>query len=118
MDQQRRLLNDPEYRKALRGQQRSMIEFAFRTILLEVRRKKDSMDFEDVGRESFWRYEGGWEVAQTPGGVRVSYHLIAQPDFVAPSMLMSRALKRGARELLGQVRAEMVRRSDPGRTRP
>ena len=88
------------------------------TILLEVHREPASLRFEDIGRESFWRYEGGWEAEETARGVRVSYHLIAQPDFVAPSMLMSRAMKRGARDMLGQVRSEMVRRSVPGRTRP
>lgn len=80
-------------------------------ILLEVRREPGSLRFEDIGRESFWRYEGGWDAEEAPDGVRVSYHLIAQPDFVAPSLLMSRAMKRGARELLEQVRAEIVRRS-------
>ncbi len=81
-------------------------------ILLEVRREPQSLRFEDVGRESFWRYEGEWRTEATPDGVRVTYRLIAQPDFVAPSMVMTRAMKRGARELLDQVRAEIVRRSN------
>ncbi len=81
------------------------------TILLEVRRTDAGLRFEDVGRESFWRYEGGWATEPAAGGVRVSYHLIAQPDFTAPSMIMSRVMKRGARELLDEVRAEIVRRS-------
>lgn len=82
------------------------------TILLVVRREEQSLSFEDVGRESFWRYEGGWRTEQTPTGVRVDYRLVAQPDFVAPSMIMSRAMKRGARELLDQVRVEIERRRD------
>lgn len=81
------------------------------TILLEVRREAQSLSFEDVGRESFWRFEGGWSVEETAHGVSVTYRLIAQPDFIAPSMAMSRAMKRGARELLKQVRDEIVRRS-------
>ena len=82
------------------------------TILLEVRRGPQSLRFEDVGRESFWRYEGGWRTEETADGMKVTYHLIAQPDFVAPSMVMSRAMKRGARDLLNEVRAEIVRRSN------
>jgi len=80
------------------------------TILLEVRREDSSLSFEDVGRESFWRYEGEWRTEPTQEGAHVTYRLIAQPDFIAPSMLMSRALKRGASELLAQVRAEILRR--------
>ena len=82
------------------------------TILLEIRREPQSLRFEDVGRESFWRYEGEWRTENVPNGARVSYRLIAQPDFMAPSMVMSRAMKHGARELLDQVRAEIVRRSN------
>lgn len=82
------------------------------TILLVVRREADDLAFEDVGRESFWRYEGGWSTAETPAGTRVNYRLVAQPDFVAPSMIMSRAMKRGARDLLDQVRVEIERRRD------
>jgi hypothetical protein len=81
------------------------------TILLEVKRGPQTLEFEDVGRESFWRYEGGWTTEATETGMKVSYHLIAQPDFLAPSMVMSRVMKRGARDLLDQVRAEIVRRS-------
>jgi carbon monoxide dehydrogenase subunit G len=80
------------------------------TILLEVRRGEGSLQFEDVGREDFWRYEGGWTAEPAASGAHVSYRLIAQPDFAAPSMIMSRVMKRGARELLDQVRAEILRR--------
>ncbi len=81
------------------------------TILLEVSRQPQSLHFEDVGRESFWRYEGGWTTEEAPGGVKVTYHLIAQPDFVAPSFVLGRVMKRGARSLLNEVRAEIARRS-------
>jgi hypothetical protein len=37
--------------------------------------------------------------------------LIAQPDFPAPSMLMKTVMKRGARQLLEQVRGEIKRRA-------
>lgn len=80
------------------------------TILLEVRRGGETLEFEDVGRESFWRYEGAWSTRRGPEGTKVSYRLLAQPDFVAPPLVMGRAMRRGARELLGAVRAEIVRR--------
>lgn len=80
------------------------------TILLEVRRREDSLEFEDVGRESFWRYEGAWSTRPGPGGTKVSYRLLAQPDFVAPPLVMGRVMRRGARELLDAVRAEILRR--------
>ena len=80
------------------------------TILLEVRKMEGGLTFEDVGRESFWRYEGGWRTESVPGGVKVAYHLIAEPDFPAPAMVMSRVMKKGARRLLEEVRAEILRR--------
>jgi hypothetical protein len=84
------------------------------SILLEVRRSSDTLRFTDVGREDFWIYEGGWDVSPTPDGAHVAYHLLAQPDFIAPSFFMSRAMKRGVRNLLDQVRKEIVRR-EPAR---
>lgn len=87
------------------------------SILLEVRREDESLKFEDVGRESFWRYEGAWSARPCPGGTMVSYRLLAQPDFMAPSLVMSRAMRHGARELLGEVRTEIVRRSNDERRR-
>jgi hypothetical protein len=80
------------------------------TILLEVRRGGETLEFEDVGRESFWRYEGAWSARPGTEGTKVSYRLLAQPDFVAPPLLMDRAMRRGARDLLDAVRAEILRR--------
>lgn len=79
-------------------------------ILLEVRRTPGRIDFTDVAGGDFTRYDGDWEARRTPEGVGVSYHLLARPDFSAPSFLMGRAMKRGARRLLDQVRAEIIRR--------
>jgi len=81
------------------------------TLLLEVRREKESLLFEDVGRESFWRYEGEWRVQATARGSTATYRLVAQPDFIVPPFVLGRVLRRGARELLDDVRAEIVRRS-------
>ena len=80
------------------------------TIVLEVRREEGALTFEDIGRESFWRYEGGWKTEAAPDGVKVTYHLIAQPDFPAPSMVMSRVMKKGVQQLLSEVRTEILRR--------
>ena len=79
-------------------------------ILLEVRRTPDKLQFTDIGREDFWIYDGDWEVRQAREGAVVGYHLLAQPDFIAPPFLLSRAMKRGAGDLLDQVRTEIVRR--------
>lgn len=81
------------------------------TLLLEVRREAQSLAFEDVGRESFGRYEGTWRTEKALDRVTVTYHLIAQPDFVAPSFIMSRAMRRGTSKMMNQVRDEIVRRS-------
>ena len=79
-------------------------------ITLEVRRTPERLRFSDVGREDFLSYDGDWEVRPITVGAGVSYHLLVEPRFLAPSFIMSRAMKRGARDLLDQVRAEIVRR--------
>ncbi len=88
------------------------VSFLSRTvrILLEVSRRGDRLQFTDVGRKDFRIYDGGWEVRRISEGADVAYHLLAQPRFHAPAFLVSRAAKRGARDLLDQVRAEVVRR--------
>jgi carbon monoxide dehydrogenase subunit G len=80
-------------------------------ILLEVKQKADSLEFLDIGRKDFWIYNGNWQVSPTIGGSHITYVLIAQPDFPAPSMLMKTVMKRGARQLLEQVRGEIKRRA-------
>lgn len=79
-------------------------------ILLEVRRSSDSLHFADVGHADFRSYEGDWEARRTAAGVSVTYDLRARPKFYAPAFLMSGAMKRGARKLLDEVRAEILRR--------
>ncbi|HEX4047830.1 MAG TPA: SRPBCC family protein [Elusimicrobiota bacterium] len=80
-------------------------------VLLEVRRSPGRLLFTDVGRADFLSYSGEWTVRPTGGGAGVGYHLLLQPRFFAPSFLLSRAMRRGARGLLDQVRAEIVRRT-------
>lgn len=79
-------------------------------ILLEVRRSPEFLRFTDVGHQDFRTYDGEWEVRPLSVGARVNYHLLVEPGFAAPAFIMSRTLKRGARDLLDQVRAEIVRR--------
>ena len=74
------------------------------------RASADALHFTDIGRRDFSSYDGDWGARRTSAGVSVSYDLRAQPKFFAPSFLMGRAMKRGARALLEQVRAEIVRR--------
>lgn len=79
-------------------------------VLLEIRREPGRLTFEDVGREDFWGYSGSWSVTEKDGEAEVVYRLNAMPDFFVPSFMMSSGMKKGAGELLAQVRAEIVRR--------
>ncbi len=79
-------------------------------VLLEIRREPGRLLFKDVGREHFWDYSGSWSVTATPRGAEVIYRLNAMPDFMVPPFLMRSGMKKGARDLLEQVRAEIVRR--------
>jgi carbon monoxide dehydrogenase subunit G len=79
-------------------------------VLLAVRRSPGKVHFTDVGRKDFTMYDGDWEARRTSAGTAVSYRLLAAPRFLAPAFIASRAMKRGAQDLLDQVRAEIVRR--------
>lgn len=79
-------------------------------VVLEIRREPDRLTFKDVGREDFWDYSGSWSVSPTAEGSEVVYRLNALPDFMVPSFLMRSGMKKGARDLLEQVRAEIERR--------
>lgn len=82
-------------------------------VVLEVRRQAGRLDFNDVDHRDFWIYSGGWSTNEGPDGTRVNYSLLAQPDFPAPSFMMRGVMRRGARELLEQIRAEILRRPRP-----
>ena len=84
---------------------------------LEVRRSPERLRFTDVGHEDFRSYDGDWEVRPITAGAGVTYHLLVEPGFGAPSFIMNRAMKRDARKLLDEVRAEIVRRELGGRPR-
>lgn len=82
-------------------------------VVLEIHRNSERLLFKDIGQKDFLIYDGEWEVRTSQEGMRVSYRLRAQPRFLAPSFLLSGAMKRGARNLLNQVRAEIIRRDRP-----
>lgn len=79
-------------------------------VTLEIRREPGRLVFNDVARDDFWGYAGSWSVAPSGGGSEVVYKLNAMPDFFVPAFMMRSGMKKGARELLEQVRAEIVRR--------
>ena len=78
---------------------------------LEVRRDGEALRFKDLLHKDFRRYAGSWMARAAGDQVEVTYRLEAEPDFMTPSALMRRGLKRGAKDLLDQVRAEIVRRA-------
>jgi uncharacterized protein YndB with AHSA1/START domain len=79
-------------------------------ILLQVRRTPERLRFTDIGHADFRSYDGDWEVRPITVGAGVTYHLLVEPGFMAPSFILTRVMKRGARALLDQVRSEIIRR--------
>lgn len=80
-------------------------------IVLEVRRSPERLDFVDVGGEDFLSYAGSWQTQASDAGTLVSYDLRADPRFPAPGFVMKGVMRRGALDLLEQVRDEIVRRT-------
>lgn len=80
-------------------------------VRLAVRRSDAELNFADLGHADFRCYAGSWTTRPLGSGTEVTYRLEAEPDFLAPSVLMRRGLARGAKDLLDQVRAEIVRRA-------
>ncbi len=80
-------------------------------VRLEVRQTPAELSFRDVSGRDFRLYAGDWTARETPLGTVVTYRLHAEPDFVAPGFFVRRGLTRGARDLLGRVRDEILRRT-------
>ena len=68
-----------------------------------------TLSFEDTIRKDFRPYGGSWKARALSSGTEATYRLEAEPDFMAPSLLLRRGLKRGAKDLLDQVRAKIRR---------
>ena len=62
-------------------------------------------------RKSFEFYGGSWTIGADSAGTRVDYALSAEPRGSLPRAMCRGALRHAARELLEQVRQEMLRRS-------
>ncbi len=109
-----RLERDSTGRVLLRQEAVSGAWFVHRRmrVLLELHETRlDSIGFRDVSGADFRAYAGEWRIASGPGDVRVEYRLQAEPkDFLARTLCHG-PLRRTARELLEEVRAEMVRRA-------
>jgi carbon monoxide dehydrogenase subunit G len=75
-----------------------------------VETDRQRIRFQDLSGSSFSSYVGTWEIAETASGVRVSYDLLARP-LSAPPFFGRSILGKNARDLLDQVRVEMLRRS-------
>jgi hypothetical protein len=66
--------------------------------------------FEDVSRRDFEFYRGSWEIAPGASGSVVVYRLDCRRRFAAPNFLSKKVLRKNARELLAQVRREILKR--------
>jgi len=83
-------------------------------VLLEVREDPGrSIRFRDVLARDFHRYQGEWQLVSDSAGVGLRYVLDADPKAPMPRVLGRAALGRSVRKLLGEVRAEMLRRAGP-----
>ena len=76
-------------------------------LLLEVHEQTNALRFVDRSGKSFNRYEGAWRIATDGARTTVSYELTAQPAFSVPEFLLTRLLRRDAREMIARLRAEI-----------
>jgi carbon monoxide dehydrogenase subunit G len=70
--------------------------------------------FHDELKEDFDSYAGEWRITPGSAGTRVDYELAAEPRGVLARTFCRGAMRSGARELLEQVRTEMLRRARGG----
>jgi hypothetical protein len=68
--------------------------------------------FRDRDKEDFETYEGYWRLEESDGGTKVSYHLDARPRFGAPGFMARNAFRKNVRDLLNNVREEILRRHE------
>ena len=80
-------------------------------VLLELRETPQRrIAFRDVLGKDFKSYAGEWLITADPAGSRVEYRLAAEPRSL-PRSFCRGALRNMARDLLEQVRVEMLRRA-------
>ena len=81
-------------------------------LLLRVRVEGETVHFRDASARSFVCYEGRWRLEQQDGRTIITYELSARPSFDVPGFLLTRLLKRDAREMIGRLRTEIAARAD------
>ena len=95
-----------------------MMMFAKRIhLLLEVHEKGDTIRFVDQSGTSFRHYEGAWRITARGQGSEVSYELTATPAFSVPQFLLTRLLRRDARQMIERLQHEIAARSAAVATR-
>ena len=72
--------------------------------------------FHDVLGRDFRQYAGAWSLLASSAGTEVGYVLDADPLAGVPALLGRGAMSRSARDLLTQVRSEMLRRAAAAHT--
>ena len=78
-------------------------------LLLEVQEQTDAVRFVDRCGKSFTQYEGAWRVVPEGALTLVSYELTAKPAFSVPEFLLSRLLRRDARQMIERLRMAITR---------
>jgi len=85
-------------------------------VLLEiVEEPRSRIRFHDVLGKDFRSYVGEWRIEADSLGTRVVYQIEAQPKGAVARALCGGPLKNGARDLLSEVRDEMIRRAKGAR---
>ena len=79
-------------------------------LLLEVRVENDIIRFRDICEESFAQYAGTWQVSQLAGQTNIAYELFAKPSFDVPGFMVSRMLKKDAKQMIERLRGEISAR--------
>jgi hypothetical protein len=81
-------------------------------VLLDVRETPASrIAFYDVLGKDFREYRGEWRISSDSTDTVVNYELLAEPHVPMPRSMCRGMLRDVARDLLSQVRAEMLRRA-------
>ena len=87
-------------------------------VLLDVRETPESrITFRDVLGKDFRDYQGEWRITSDSTGTRVNYELQAEPHMAMPKSVCRGMLRDVARDLLSQVRVEMLRRASHDESR-
>jgi len=96
--------------------------FVFRRrmqVLLEIDEEpRNHIGFRDVLGKDFRRYVGEWRIADHGKGAQVVYELEAEPRAAIARALCRGSLLNAARDLLTQVRVEMIRRGVSEHAKP